>query len=164
VAERVRRLRQGGQSRHNYHTEAGINSRLDELQAAILNARLPRLPEWTARRRSLAATYRRELASGITPIRERDPGHVYHLFAVRAPARDALRTHLSAAGIGTLIHYPFALSEQPAFSVFDPGACPVAEAAAREVLSLPLHPRLTDADAIRVAREVAVFQKGPKGT
>jgi dTDP-3-amino-3,4,6-trideoxy-alpha-D-glucose transaminase len=160
LAERIRRLRNGGVSRRNYHAEAGVNSRLDELQAAVLTARLPRLPAWTDRRRTLAAIYRRELPPWIVPIRERDPGHVYHLFAVRVPNRDALQAHLVAAGIETLTHYPFSLTEQPAFAAFGSGACPVAEAAAREVLSLPLYPRLPDDDAIRVAREIDAFRKG----
>ncbi|HLG53995.1 MAG TPA: DegT/DnrJ/EryC1/StrS family aminotransferase [Vicinamibacterales bacterium] len=162
LADRIRRLRNGGMSRRYYHAEAGVNSRLDELQAAVLAARLPRLAEWTARRRTLAAIYRHELPPWISPVRERDPGHVYHLFAVRVPDRDVLRSHLDAAGIETLIHYPFALTEQPAFSPFGSGACPVAEAAARDVLSLPLYPRLTDQDAIRVAREVEACWKGQR--
>jgi dTDP-3-amino-3,4,6-trideoxy-alpha-D-glucose transaminase len=162
LADRIRRLRNGGMSRRYYHAEAGVNSRLDELQAAVLAARLPRLVEWTARRRTLAAIYRRHLPPWIAPVRERDPGHVYHLFAVRVPERDVLRSHLDAAGIETLIHYPFALTEQPAFSASGLRACPVAEAAARDVLSLPLYPRLTDEDAIRVAREVDACWKGQR--
>jgi len=160
VAARIRRLRHGGQSDRHHHVEAGVNSRLDELQAAVLAARLPRLPHWTARRRALAAIYRRELPPWVTTIRERDPGHVYHLFPVRVPERDALQAHLASAGIETLIHYPVTLTKQPAFSTFGSPECPVAASAAGEVLSLPLHPRLTDADAIRVTREVEAFRKG----
>jgi len=160
LAERIRRLRNGGQSHRYHHLEAGVNSRLDELQAAVLAARLPRLLHWTARRRTLAALYRRELPPAVATIRERDPGHVYHLFPVRVPDRDALQGHLTSAGIETLIHYPVALTEQPALATLASRECPVAAAAAREVLSLPLHPRLSDADAIRVAREVEAFRKG----
>jgi dTDP-3-amino-3,4,6-trideoxy-alpha-D-glucose transaminase len=160
VAARVRRLRNGGQRGRYDHVEPGVNSRLDELQAAVLRARLPFLPAWTARRRQLAAQYRRELSDAVTPIRERDPGHVYHLFPVRVRARDALSAHLAREGIGTLVHYPVTLSSQQAFAAYEPGQCPVASAAAAELLSLPLHPRLADADVARVSRNVNAFAKG----
>jgi dTDP-4-amino-4,6-dideoxygalactose transaminase len=159
VAERVRRLRNGGQTDRYHHAEVGINSRLDELQAAVLRVRLPRLAAQTARRRALAALYRSTLSTaGLLP--ECDAGHVYHLLVVRAAARDALQQHLRAAGIETLIHYPIALPDQRAFAPFDPAACPEAARAANEVLSLPLHPRLADAAVRRVAEAVAAFQKG----
>jgi dTDP-3-amino-3,4,6-trideoxy-alpha-D-glucose transaminase len=160
VAARVRRLRNGGQIDRYRHVEAGVNSRLDELHAAVLRARLPLLPAWTARRRQLASQYRQELPDAVTPIHERDPGHVYHLFPVRGPARDELSAHLAQAGIGTLIHYPVPLSEQPAFARYEPMSCPVASRAAAELLSLPLHPRLADADIAHVAQHVRIFAKG----
>jgi dTDP-3-amino-3,4,6-trideoxy-alpha-D-glucose transaminase len=160
IAERVRRLRNGGQQDRYHHVEAGVNSRLDEVQAAVLRARLPLLPAWTARRRALAAAYRAALPPGIMPIAERDAGHVYHLFPVRTAERDALQAHLATAGIGTLIHYPVALSEQLAFASYPRGACPVAERSAGELLSLPLHPRLTDSHAARVMDAVNSFSKG----
>lgn len=160
LAGRIRRLRHGGQADRYRHVVAGVNSRLDELQAAVLNARLPRLAQWTARRRALARLYRQALPPSIATLRERDRGHVYHLFPVRVPGREALQARLASAGIETLIHYPYALTDQPAFAPLGPHACPVAGAAAREVLSLPLHPRLADADVIRVAREVDAYQKG----
>jgi dTDP-4-amino-4,6-dideoxygalactose transaminase len=160
VAERIRRLRNGGQTDRYRHAEAGVNSRLDEIQAAILRARLPQLARWTARRRELAALYRRLLPPAIHPIRERDTGHVYHLFPVRSPNRDALQASLATQGIETLIHYPISLAQQPAFAAYRPGPCPVATDAAGELLSLPLHPRLTDADVTRVASTAAEYQKG----
>jgi dTDP-4-amino-4,6-dideoxygalactose transaminase len=138
-----------------------VNSRLDELQAAVLRARLPLLPAWTARRRELAVQYRRQLPRGVSPIVERDPGHVYHLFPVRLRDRDRLSAHLAREGIGTLIHYPVPLSAQPAFAAYEPAECPIASAASAELLSLPLHPRLTDADVAHVARQVSAFVKGP---
>jgi dTDP-3-amino-3,4,6-trideoxy-alpha-D-glucose transaminase len=160
LAERIRRLRNGGQRDRYHHDEAGVNSRLDELQAAVLRARLPRLPAWTARRRQLASRYRVQMPPGIAPIEERDSGHVYHLFPVRLTARDRLAAHLAAAGIGTLIHYPVALSAQRAFAAYSPAECPVAARAASELLSLPMHPRLTDAEVTRVTGELLVFVKG----
>ena len=160
LAGRVRRLRNGGQAARYEHHEAGINSRLDELQAAVLRARLPRLPAETTRRRELAAVYRSALPSSIGAVPERDRGHVYHLFPVRTPDRDALQRHLRDAGVETLIHYPVALTAQRAFAGFAPADCPNAARAAGEVLSLPLHPRLTEAEVTRVAAAAAGFQKG----
>jgi dTDP-4-amino-4,6-dideoxygalactose transaminase len=146
VADRVKRLRNGGQLTRYTHVEPGVNSRLDELQAAILRARLPLLRDWTRRRRALAAQYRRTLPAALRPVMERDPGHVYHLFPVRVSARDALQTAMTAAGVETLIHYPVPLHEQAAFAAYPAHECPIAERATRELVSLPLHPGLTDAD------------------
>ena len=160
IAERVRRLRNGGQTDRYHHIEAGVNSRLDELQAALLRARLGHLAQWTARRRELAALYRRLLPAGVEPIGERDAGHVYHLFPIRSPGRDRLQQALAAQGIETLIHYPVTLSDQPAFARYGPAPSPVAAAAAQALLSLPLHPRLGDEDVVRVAAAAAEHQKG----
>ena len=88
------------------------------------------------------------------------PGHVYHLFPVRTMHRDALQAHLGAAGIETLIHYPIALTRQPAFAPYSPEPAPNAERAALELLSLPLYPRLRDADVARITDAVGEFQKG----
>jgi len=154
VAERIKRLRNGGQTDRYLHVEAGINSRLDEMQAAILRARLPFLREWTRRRRELAFEYRRSLHAGVRPVAERDPGHVYHLFPVRSSVRAAAQAALTTAGIETLIHYPMPLHEQPAFAASRAHECPVATRAARELLSLPLHPGLTDSDVQTVVSAV----------
>jgi dTDP-3-amino-3,4,6-trideoxy-alpha-D-glucose transaminase len=159
LADRVRTLRNGGQVDRYHHQEAGVNSRLDEIQAAVLRARLPRLREWTRRRRTLAALYRAALPAAL-PLAEHDAGHVYHLFPVRSANRDALQAHLKRDGIGTLIHYPVPLPRQRAFSALAPASTPVADAAAREVLSLPLHHRLLADDVSRVAGAVEAFEKG----
>ncbi len=156
VAEQVRRLRNGGQRTKYDHVEPGVNSRLDELQAAILRARLPHLPEWTARRRELASIYRTLLPAGVTPVVEREPGHVYHLFPVRTPHRDALQQHLRTAGIETLVHYPTPLNVQGAFAS-NRRECPQAEQAGRELLSLPLHPQLRDDEVGRVCEMLGTF-------
>ena len=160
IANCIRRLRNGGQADRYRHVEAGVNSRLDEIQAAILRARLLRLTRWTARRRELAALYRQLLPPALQPIPERDAGHVYHLFPVRSSNRDALRESLAAQGVETLIHYPVTLADQPAFAAYRSEPCPVAASAARLLLSLPLHPRLDDADVARVATAAAEHQKG----
>ena len=160
LADRVRRLRNGGQVDRYVHREAGMNSRLDDMQAAILRARLPLLPRWTERRRSLAALYRRLLGGTVRPLRERDSGHVYHLFVVRSTDRDSLQEHLRASGVETLIHYPVPLPRQPAFAAIANEDCPVADRAAADIVSLPLHPRLADHDVERIAQAVTAFQKG----
>ena len=138
-----------------------MNSRLDDLQAAVLRARLPLLQRSG---RSAPGTGRRAIDNccrrRCAPIRERDPGHVYHLFPVLAPERGALQAHLSAAGIETMVHYPAALTKQPAFAAFASHECPVAVSAAGQLLSLPLSPRLSDEDIVRVADAVAAFAKG----
>lgn len=164
LADRVRRLRSGGQGPRHDHAEPGWNSRLDELQAAVLALRLPRLGPANRTRAALARRYR-ELLAGL-PLRIVTPGPgvegAWHLFVVRTGEREALRRHLAAAGIETLVHYPVALTEQDAFAAAarPEGGCPEAEAAAREVLSLPLHPGLSDAEVERAAAAVHAFYAG----
>jgi dTDP-4-amino-4,6-dideoxygalactose transaminase len=159
LAERVKRLRNGGQTDRYHHQDAGINSRLDEMQAAILRARLPFLDRWTARRRHLAALYRSRL--GDTPVSvlaECDPGHVYHLFVVRSSARCDLQGHLAARGIETLIHYPVPIPRQPALSAANPDDCPIAARACDEVISLPLNPGMSEHDVGEVAEAIGAFR------
>ena len=160
LAERLRRLRNGGQTDRYHHAEAGINSRLDDLQAAILGARLPRLPEWTSRRRALAALYRLELDGASHAVQvppECDPGHVYHLFTVRSTRREALRAHLADAGSETLIHYPVPIPRQPALAAESPADCPVADRVCAEILSLPLYPNMPDSHVAEVAARIRSF-------
>jgi dTDP-4-amino-4,6-dideoxygalactose transaminase len=159
LADRLRRLRNGGQTDRYHHADPGINSRLDDIQAAILGARLPRLHGWTARRRALAAMYRRELAdgTGVEVPPECDAGHVYHLFTVRSARRKALRAHLAAAGIETLVHYPIPIPRQPALAAESPADCPVADRVCEEILSLPLYPAMPDGHAAEVAGRIRDF-------
>jgi dTDP-3-amino-3,4,6-trideoxy-alpha-D-glucose transaminase len=155
LAERLKRLRNGGQTDRYRHVELGVNSRLDEVQAAILRERLPHLAAWTARRRALASRYRDGLrGSSVWIPPECDPGHVYHLFPVLVPNRDVFSADLTACGVGTLIHYPFAIPSQAAFGGRT-GICPVAERVVNEVCSLPLHPQLADEDIEHVIDVVA---------
>lgn len=161
MAERARRIRNGGQTDRYHHEIAGVNSRLDEMQAAILRARLPFLADWTTRRRRLAAKYRRGLSpSHVRVLAERDPGHVYHLFVVRSADRDALQQHLRGRGIETLVHYPIPIPAQTAVRDQDPRECPTATEACREVVSLPMYPALTDAELDDVVTSVSSFQEG----
>jgi dTDP-4-amino-4,6-dideoxygalactose transaminase len=158
VAKKLRRLRNGGQTDRYRHEESGLNSRLDEMQAAILRGFLRHLPAWNERRRALAALYLRELEGAAVTLPREQPyaRAVYHLFHVRHPRRDALASALKERGIGTLVHYPIPLHLQPAFRALDgkAGDFPVAEKAAGEVLSLPLYPELTDEQALAVAAAV----------
>jgi dTDP-3-amino-3,4,6-trideoxy-alpha-D-glucose transaminase len=158
LAGRIRQLRNGGQTDRYRHESVGVNSRLDEMQAAILRARLPRLAGWTSRRRALAAAYRAALAGAPVDVpRECDAGHVYHLFVVRSRdtrARADLQAQLAATGIETLIHYPVPVPRQPALASTNPADCPIAARVCDDVLSLPLYPSLGDADIARVAAAI----------
>ena len=159
LADRVKRLRNGGQIDRYHHEVPGINSRLDDMQAAVLRARLPRLQGWTGRRRALAARYRSRLAGApVDLLPQRDEGHVYHLFVVRSADREALRAHLGESGIETLIHYPVAIPRQPALAEEQPDECPVAARTCEEILSLPLHPALRDDEVDEIAAVVHAFK------
>ena len=152
LAARLRRLRNGGQTDRYHHVEPGLNTRLDELQAAILRARLGWLPQWTARRRELAREYRRQLVDvPVDVVPELDAGHVYHLFVVRTTARAKFQAHLAAHGVETLIHYPVSIPRQPAMAGAAPAECPVAAQVCDEILSLPLHPALSAGEVAAVA-------------
>ncbi|MEO7192880.1 MAG: DegT/DnrJ/EryC1/StrS family aminotransferase [Vicinamibacterales bacterium] len=162
LADRVERLRNGGQTERYRHVELGVNSRLDEMQAAVLRGRLHHLPGVTARRRVLAARYRAALHDA--PVRvppEYDPGHVYHLFPVRAAQRAELMTFLAAQGIGSLVHYPIPIHRQPAFAAGPAANCPTADAACAEVCSLPLYPHMTDGECDSVIRAVHAWRQTP---
>jgi len=151
LVARVKRLRNGGQSDRYRHDEFGVNSRLDELQAAILRARLAFLPEWTGRRRALAREYRAALADGapVAVPPEHDAGHVYHLFPVLSTARELVRERLRSAGVETLVHYPIPIHRQAAIASNDD--CPVADRVCAEVFSLPLYPALDRSAIAEVA-------------
>jgi len=151
LADRVRLLRNYG-SRRKYENEIkGYNSRLDELQAALLREKLKVLDEWNARRRSLARRYLEGLAGLPLTLPHVPPGNepVWHVFVVRSRQRDALASRLEAAGIGTLIHYPIPPHLQPAYADLElgPGSLPLSEALHREVLSLPMWPQMSEAQA-----------------
>jgi dTDP-4-amino-4,6-dideoxygalactose transaminase len=137
------------------------NSRLDELQAAVLRAKLPHLSAWNERRRELAALYRKLLAKAPLRWPESIPGaeSAAHLLVVRAPERDHLQEALSEAGVQTFIHYPVPAHLQPAYrdGGQSEGSCPEAERAAGEIVSLPLYPELGEAQVERVAQAILNF-------
>jgi dTDP-4-amino-4,6-dideoxygalactose transaminase len=146
IAERIERLRDHGRTTHYSHAEIGFNSRLDALQAAILQIKLRRLDEWNANRRRAAEWYAAELAqSGIkTPFVRQGSTHVYHLYVIAANERDTIRSKLDGAGVATGIHYPLPLHLQPALSHlgYRRGDLPCCEAMAARSLSLPMFPEL----------------------
>jgi dTDP-4-amino-4,6-dideoxygalactose transaminase len=155
LAARAKRLRNGGQTDRYHHLEFGVNSRLDELQAAVLRARLRYLPSWTDRRRELARQYRSSLdgIDRITVPRELDAGHVYHLFPVLSAHREDVRARLKEAGIDSLIHYPVPIPRQPALAGEQPDQCPVTDRVCGQVFSLPLYPSLA-ADVVQRVSDV----------
>jgi len=154
-ASRVAALRQYGWRAHYVSDEPGINSRLDELQAAILRVKLAHLDAQNARRRAIAAAYDGALAgTAVAPPSRRDGAeHVFHLYVLRLPERDAVRARLREAGIGTGVHYPVPVHLQSAYRdrvALGPATCAVTAAAAREVMSLPMFPELTDGQVDRI--------------
>ncbi len=154
VADRVRRLRAYGQRRRDECFERGINSRLDELQAALLSVKLEHLPGDRACREQLAAIYNTSLQGVVTPPIDTRAQHAHCLYVVRHPHRDRLRAALDSQQIETLVHYPRPVHLQPAYEDlgYQLGTLPVTEAAANEVLSLPLYWGLTAEDVRRVTQ------------
>jgi dTDP-4-amino-4,6-dideoxygalactose transaminase len=160
IAERVELLREYGWRERYVSDVAGFNSRLDELQAAVLRVKLKHLDEENARRREIARIYDDRLATASLRLPERGAGaeSVYHQYVARCEDRDGLREHLREQGVGTLVHYPVPVHLQPAYRNRVPihrGAIPETEQAARQVLSLPMHPQLSDAQVERVCEAIS---------
>lgn len=156
LAEKVRSLREYGWGSDRYVSNvSGWNSRLDELQAAILRVKLRFLDADNERRRTIAALYDELLRDSdlILPLRRSDATHVFHLYVVRSRERDELLARLRAEGVGALVHYPVPVHLQPAYSerIHCAGRLSNTEQAAREILSLPIYPELMDAEVEKVA-------------
>jgi len=150
LADRIAAIRQYGWRERYISAEVGVNSRLDELQAAILRVKLLYLDTDNARRQAIAAAYDSALAGGplAPPPRRADSGHVFHQYVVRVPDRAALMARLRAEGVATAIHYPQPVHLQPAYrgrTALGPAGCAETARAAGEVMSLPMFPELTDA-------------------
>jgi dTDP-4-amino-4,6-dideoxygalactose transaminase len=164
LAQEIRLLADHGQTRKYEHTRVGWNSRLDGMQAAVLAVKLKRLDEWNARRRYWAENYRSLLRDSALqlPAEHAKAFHVYHLFVVRTTQRDALADFLRQRGIGIALHYPLPLHLQPAFAHlgYSPGDFSVAEACARECLSLPLFPHLSEEQVAWVCESVREWERG----
>jgi dTDP-4-amino-4,6-dideoxygalactose transaminase len=147
VAARARRLREYGEEERYRSVEPGVNSRLDPLQAAVLLCKLGRLDGWNERRAELARRYR---AAGLDA-----PAGAHHLFVIRVPDREAFRARLAEAGVQTLVHYPLPVHGHPAYARLARPGLETSERLAREVVSLPLYPELTDEEAAAVVRAAA---------
>jgi len=164
LAARIRTLRNHGQSEKYRSTEPGWNSRLDEIQAAILRVKLRHLSNWQRARQFHAAEYNRllsQIPGVMPPLEPQGYEHVYHQYTIRIEYRDALQKFLSERQIGSTIYYPYPLHLQPIYSSLGhkPGDFPHAERAAQEVLSLPMYPELRNEQIARVVNAIAEFLK-----
>jgi len=162
LATRLKRLRVHGGATQYFHDEVGYNSRLDTLQAAVLEAKLPHLADWSSKRREHAMYYDRAFADVPevrTPTIDAGNESIYNQYTIRADRRDGLQAHLKGKGIGSAIYYPLPLHLQPCFQYlgYRVGSCPESERAAREVLSLPVYPELTRAQQDEVIGGVRSF-------
>jgi dTDP-4-amino-4,6-dideoxygalactose transaminase len=167
LGQRLRLLRNHGMQPKYYHHVIGGNFRLDALQAAVLRVKLPHLAAWTAGRQRNAARYRALVAEAglgeivTLPVDAPHRTHIYNQFVIRVPERDALKTHLDGAGIGTEIYYPVPFHLQRCYANlgYPPGAFPHAEAAARTSLALPVYPELTLGQQAEVVAAIAQFYR-----
>ena len=161
LCDQVKSLRQGGHPEALQTGEIGRNSRLDEIQAALLRIKLRHLAEWNLRRLGLADLYFNELAGAeglILPHASASEAHVYHLFVVQHENREALRAYLTAQGIETMIHYPFLLHQQPLFGRRQQRPLPVAEGLVKRIFSLPLYPQIYVDELLAVSRAICEFE------
>jgi dTDP-3-amino-3,4,6-trideoxy-alpha-D-glucose transaminase len=162
LIEQVKNLRQGGHAAGLRGGRPGLNSRLDDLQAAVLRVKLNRLEVWNNRRRELAGIYTeglRGLAHVISPYVSEPASHVHHLYVIQSERRDALRRHLLDCGIETLVHYPSLLHREPLFCRAEQPPLPVAERIAKNILSLPLYPQMKDEEVHAVIEAIRVFPR-----
>ena len=167
LAQRMRRLRAHGGITEYQHTEVGINSRLDELQAAVLNVKLSRLDAWSNERAARAAFYTRLLNEAdlsfelTTPFVRPDCRHIFHQYVIRVPRhRDALMDHLGKCGVGTKVYYPIPLHRQECFAYlgYKEGAFREAERAAAETFALPAYPELSEEQQVYVVDSIRSFK------
>jgi len=158
---RIRMIRDHGSERRYYHDLVGMNSRLDEIQAVVLRAKLPHLAEWNQSRRAHASLYNQLLrdAPAVTPVEKAGNSHIYHLYVVRVPRRDELQARLKERGIFTGIHYPVPVHLQPAMKSlgYKEGDFPVTEKLVTEIISLPMFAELTEEEIESVAGGVKSF-------
>ncbi len=161
LAERVDMLRRHGSKKKYYNELLGFNSRLDEIQAALLRVKLRYLDDWTEKRQQIAHRYNELLAEVPveTPYERPQARHVYHQYTIRAPHRDELQAYLQKQGIGTMVYYPVPLHRLPLYADlgYPEGSLPASERAAREVLSLPIYPELSDEQIQRVVGAIRRF-------
>ena len=168
IATRVQMLRNHGAKERYQHDLVGMNARLDEIQAAVLRVKLPYLDGWNAARRTWADEYSRRLSDleeVVTPVVQPYAEHVFHLYVIRTPDRDRLQKWLKSHGVSTGIHYPVPVHLQEACSGFgySPGSLPETEAAAREILSLPMFPELTIDEVEYVCQTIRGYVREKRG-
>ena len=162
LAEKLRLLVNHGRTTKYEHQIEGFNYRLDPLQAAILNAKLPHLPKWTDLRRGHAAFYNNNLPEEVgRPVEAKGAKHVYYMYEIRTPKRDRLMAYLKENGISCGIHYPIPLHLQPAYKSlgFKQGSFPVSETLAKEILSIPIYPELTEDQRAYIVDNITRFFK-----
>ena len=162
LAEKCRMIRNYGQKNRYEHEICGINARIDELQSAILSEKFKYLDKNNARRQEIANIYLKELSGikGLTlPKRRDDVAHVQHLFVIEIDNRDALQNYLKEKGIDTLIHYPIPIHKQKCLAEFNKIKLPIVEEKVNRILSLPMHPYLTNEEVIYVCKEIKSFLK-----
>jgi len=160
MAEKIKALRDYGQVNRYDHQYLGLNSRLDEVQAAILRVKLRHLNKWNGQRRKLANLYSKLLFNiplVLPQITDRGASHVWHIYVVRTKKRDKLQKHLEQNGIGTQVHFPKALLDQPAVKPFSKGRCLKAKQAVKEILSLPLYPELDEKEVKYTCKKIKEF-------
>ncbi len=160
IYEQCKKLRNYGQSSRYLHDIKGVNSRLDELQAAVLSEKLKMLPLLIKRRNKNAELYLRELKNIpalALPKKRKDSTHAFHLFVIQTERRDELHTYLKNQGIETQIHYPVPIHKQRCYAEFNSLSLPVMEDTAKKILSLPIHPFLTEEEVIEVCKAIKQF-------
>lgn len=161
IAKKIKMMRTHGSQIKYHHELIGTNSRLDELQAAILRVKLKRLHDWTNKKQQIAQTYTKAFMNKeiITPFVEEFNFHVYNQYTIRVKNRDGLIAHLEKSGISIAIHYPTPLHLQPAFSYlgYKVGDFKESELASKEVLSLPMYPKLTHEQIEKIINAILEF-------
>lgn len=155
LAEEIRMIANHGQKNKYYHERVGVNSRLDTIQAAVLNVKLRYLKEYEAKRNEVANYYDKHLADVVIPVRSKDSTHVFHQYTVKAPLRDMLKEYLTMERIPTMVYYPLPLHHQKAYR--QGLSFPVTEQLSNEVLSLPMHTEMTEDQLEYICKTITSF-------
>lgn len=158
LAEQIKMVANHGQKKKYHHETIGVNSRLDTIQAAVLNVKLKYLSEYERKRNEAASYYDKNLTSVVTPVRSKDSTHVFHQYTVKAEKRDQLKEFLQSKGIPTMIYYPVPLHHQKAYR--QDKSFPVTEQLSKEVLSLPIHTEMTEEQLTYICEMVTSFYNG----
>lgn len=162
IYEKCKMLRNYGQRNRYYHEIKGINSRLDEMQAAILSVKLNHLEEYVSKRNEIAGWYNealKDIAQIKLPKVQRENYHAYHLYVIHAENRDGLLKHLVDNGVQSLIHYPVPVHQQQCYAEYNDISLPKTEEFSKTIVSLPIHPFLTEEEVKQVAQTIRAFYK-----